>query len=187
MKTAELVAVPPGVVIAIFPVFAPVGTFAVTCVSEFTVTVVALTPPNVTFVVCVRLTPVMVTGVPTVPLVGVKLLIEGVTRKFILLFRLPLGIATVTMPVFAPAGIVAVRKVSDEIVNLAAVPLKETPVAPLNPCPRMPIDFRDLAGSRKQRGVGRQAGFQAEDDARIVRTGYVRVTVQDPSSCAGAK
>jgi hypothetical protein len=51
VKTAELVAVPPGVVIAIFPVFAPVGTFAVTCVSELTTTVVALTPPNVSFVV----------------------------------------------------------------------------------------------------------------------------------------
>jgi hypothetical protein len=133
VKTAELVAVPPGVVIAIFPVFAPVGTFAVTFVSEFTANVVAFTPPKVTFVVWVRLTPVIVTGVPTGPLKGVKLLIDGTTRKFILLFRLPLGIATVTMPVFAPAGIVAVRKVSDDILNFAAVPLKETPVALLNP------------------------------------------------------
>jgi hypothetical protein len=51
VNTVALVAIPPGVVIAILPVFAPVGTFAVTCVSEFTATVVALTPPNVTFVV----------------------------------------------------------------------------------------------------------------------------------------
>src|SRR5208337_3144160 len=51
VKTWVLVAVPPGVVIAIFPVFAPVGTYAVTCVSEFTVKLVAATPPNVTFVV----------------------------------------------------------------------------------------------------------------------------------------
>jgi hypothetical protein len=104
VKTAALVAVPPGVVIAILPVFAPVGTFAVTCVSEFTATVVALTPPNVTFVVWVRLPPVMVTGVPTDPLGGVKLLIVGTTRKFILLFRLPLGIATVTRPWSRPLG-----------------------------------------------------------------------------------
>src|ERR1700731_4500734 len=120
VKTPELVAVPPGVVIAILPVFAPLGTLAVTCVSEFTTTVVALTPPNVTLLVWVRLTPLMVTGVPTDPLVGVKLLIVGVTRKFILLFKLPLGIATVTMPVLAPAGTVAVRKVSDEMLNVAA-------------------------------------------------------------------
>lgn len=51
VKTPELVAIPPGVVIAIFPVFAPVGTLAITFVSESTVTLVAGTPPNVTFVV----------------------------------------------------------------------------------------------------------------------------------------
>jgi hypothetical protein len=51
VKTPELVAIPPGAVIAIFPVFAPVGTLAITFVSESTVTLVAGTPPNVTFVV----------------------------------------------------------------------------------------------------------------------------------------
>jgi hypothetical protein len=39
-------------------------------VSEFTATLVAFTPPKVTVVVCFKLTPVMVTGVPTTPLVG---------------------------------------------------------------------------------------------------------------------
>jgi hypothetical protein len=133
VNTSGLPAVPPGVVITIFPVFAPVGTSAVTCVSEFTVNVVAFTPPKVTLEACVRLTPVMVTGVPTGPLVGVKVLIDGTTRKVILLLRFPPGILTVTIPVVAPAGIVVVRKVSDETLNLAAVPLKETPVALLNP------------------------------------------------------
>lgn len=51
VKIPELVAVPPGVVIPILPVFAPVGTFAVTFVSEITVKLVAFTPPKVTFVV----------------------------------------------------------------------------------------------------------------------------------------
>ena len=51
VKTPELAAIPPGVVIAIFPVFAPVGTSAITFLSESTVTLVAGTPPNVTFVV----------------------------------------------------------------------------------------------------------------------------------------
>jgi hypothetical protein len=49
VKVPELVAVPPGVVTAILPVLAPVGTVTVICESEFTVNVVALTPPNVTF------------------------------------------------------------------------------------------------------------------------------------------
>jgi hypothetical protein len=51
VKTVELVAVPPGVVTAIFPVMAPIGTVAVTCISEFTVKVVAATPPKVTLLV----------------------------------------------------------------------------------------------------------------------------------------
>ena len=109
VKTPGLTAVPPGVVIAIFPVFAPFGTVAVTCVSEFTVKLVAITPPNVTFVVCVRLTPVIVTGVVTGPLVGLKLRICGVTRNGLLLVKVPVGVVTVTEPVVAPLGTVAVR------------------------------------------------------------------------------
>jgi hypothetical protein len=46
---------------AILPVTAPLGTVAFTWVSLTTVTVVAFTPSKVTFVVCLRLTPVMVT------------------------------------------------------------------------------------------------------------------------------
>jgi hypothetical protein len=80
VKFVLLVTDPPKVVIPIFPVTAPVGTFAVTWVSEFTVTVVALTPPNVTFVVWVSPVPVSTTGVPTEPLVGLKLGKVGVTR-----------------------------------------------------------------------------------------------------------
>jgi hypothetical protein len=49
VKLLALDAVPAGVVITIFPVFAPVGTVAVTCVSEFTVKLIAATPPKVTF------------------------------------------------------------------------------------------------------------------------------------------
>ena len=51
VNVPELVTVPPNVVMAILPVTAPVGTPAVTCVSEFTVTLVAFTPPKVTLVV----------------------------------------------------------------------------------------------------------------------------------------
>jgi hypothetical protein len=109
VKLAVLDAVPPGVVVTILPVTAPVGTVAVTCVSEFTVKVVAATPPKVTFEVWVRLTPVMATTAPTGPLGGEKLLSCGVTRKVLLLVRVPLVVVTVTEPVVAPLGTVAVR------------------------------------------------------------------------------
>jgi hypothetical protein len=48
LKLAPLEAVPPAVVIVIFPANAPGGTVAVTSVSEFTVNCVAATPSNVT-------------------------------------------------------------------------------------------------------------------------------------------
>ncbi len=69
---------PPTVVSVIFPVFAPAGTVALTLLSEFTVND-AFTLPNDTFVVCVRPLPLIVTTVPTGPLVGAMLLIVGVT------------------------------------------------------------------------------------------------------------
>jgi len=51
VKIPELFAVPPAVVIPILPVLAPAGTVATTSVSEFTVNVVAFTPPKVTALV----------------------------------------------------------------------------------------------------------------------------------------
>ena len=44
VKLVALVAVPPGVVMVIFPVLAPVGTLAVTCVSLFTVKLADFVP-----------------------------------------------------------------------------------------------------------------------------------------------
>jgi len=60
--------VPPGAVTLIFPVFASNGTVAVICVHEFTVKLVALTPPKVTLVAPVKLSPVITTFVLTGPL-----------------------------------------------------------------------------------------------------------------------
>ena len=62
--------VPPIVVTAIGPVLAPVGTLVVIFVGDFTVNVVALTPPNVTFDAPVKPVPTIVTGVATEPDVG---------------------------------------------------------------------------------------------------------------------
>lgn len=61
---------------------APVGTVAVTSVSETTVKLVAGIEPNATCVVCVRLFPVIVTGVPAAPLEGRKVVITGVISKY---------------------------------------------------------------------------------------------------------
>jgi hypothetical protein len=81
VNVAELAALPPAVVIAIFPLLAPAGEVTVTDVSEFTLMLFDATPPKVTFVVCVKLTPVIVTEVPSIPLGGIKVVICGVTRN----------------------------------------------------------------------------------------------------------
>jgi hypothetical protein len=78
VNLALLVAVPPGVVTAIFPLFAPGPTTATTWVSDTGVTLAALAPLKVTPVAPVRFVPVIVTLVPTPPAVGVKLETVGV-------------------------------------------------------------------------------------------------------------
>jgi hypothetical protein len=79
-----------------------------------------------------------------------------VTLKFLLLFSVPLGPVTVTRPVVAAVGTTAVIYVFDTTVNLAAaVPLNETAVVPVNPCPRIPTvvpTFPDV-GSKLANGL----------------------------------
>jgi len=48
VKVAELVAIPPAVLMAILPVLGPMGTVEATCEPEFTVKMVAFIPPKVT-------------------------------------------------------------------------------------------------------------------------------------------
>ena len=80
MKLVALLALPPLVVIAIFPVSAPDGTSAVTSESEVAVKLADL-PSNVTFVACFRPEPLMVTAVPTGPLGGLKLSYQAPDRS----------------------------------------------------------------------------------------------------------
>jgi hypothetical protein len=77
-------------------------------VSEVTVKL-ALTELKVTDVAPVKPAPLMVTLVPSGPLVGEKLVIEGAltTVKLFELVTVPPGVVTVTGPVVAPAGTVA--------------------------------------------------------------------------------
>jgi hypothetical protein len=108
LKLVLLVALPSVVVTAILPVFAPVGTSAVTCVSECTAKVVAATPSKLTAVVCVRALPVIVTEVPTGPLAGVNPVMAGSTLNVCALVSVVAPVVTVTGPDCAPAGTVAV-------------------------------------------------------------------------------
>src|SRR5438093_2848064 len=106
VKLLALVAVPPGVVTLIGPVVAPLGTVAVIWVLELEV-MVAATPLKVTLVAPVRLFPLMVTEVPTGPLVGVNELIVGgdvVTVKLLALVAVPAVVLTLIGPVVAPVG-----------------------------------------------------------------------------------
>lgn len=137
MNVPALTAVPAGLVTLIAPVLAPDGTVARIVVFESTVKTASL-PANATCVVLVKLVPVRVTTVPRGPLVGVNDVIVGgsMTTKSAVLVAVPAGLLTLTFPVVAPAGTVAVICVLEFAVNaVAGVPVKVTVVVPANPLP----------------------------------------------------
>ena len=70
VKLPTEVALPCGVATEIFPVVAPLGTVAVTCVALLTVIEDEATPLKETAVVPLRLVPFTVTEAPTAPLMG---------------------------------------------------------------------------------------------------------------------
>ncbi len=133
-----LVAVPPGVVTLSGPVVAPAGTVAWIAVAELTVNV-ALTPLNATAEAPVKFVPLIVTLIPTAPLVGAKLAIVGglTTVNELLLVAVPPGVVTLSRPVVAPAGTVAWIAVAELTVKLALTPLNATAVAPVKFVPLM--------------------------------------------------
>src|SRR5206468_13044643 len=112
--------------------------------------------PNVTEVAPVKCEPVIVTRVPTLPLVGEMLLIVGpagavVTVKFDPLVAVPPGVVTPIGPVDALAGTVAVICASETtLMDDAAVPLNVTAVAPVKPLPLIETDVPGgpLAGEK---------------------------------------
>ena len=108
VKLLALVAVPPGVVTLSGPDVAPTGTVAEIEVEEVTVKL-ALVPLKVTVVTPVKFVPVIVTGVPTGPLVGAKLVIVGgdSTVNALELVAVPAGVVTLIDPEVAFAGTVA--------------------------------------------------------------------------------
>ena len=76
VNLALLVPVFAGVVIAIVPASAPLGTVASICVEECTVKLAA-SPSNFTAVAPVNAVPVIVTELPVIPVLGVKPVIAG--------------------------------------------------------------------------------------------------------------
>jgi hypothetical protein len=131
VKLVGLVAVPLGVVTRIGPVVAPVGTATVILVAApLTLKPGAFTLLNETPVAPVKLVPLIVTDVPTGPLVGLKEVIVGataiVTVKLVELVAVPSGLVIAIGPVVAPAGTVAVIFCALSIVNVADLPLKVT-------------------------------------------------------------
>lgn len=151
VKSAELVAVPPGVVTAIRPVTAVDGTVAVICVFELT-TKVAATPPKVTCVPPVKLVPVMVTAAPGAPVVGLNEPMVGTPTGIAVGVAVGAGVADVTVklleleaappgpvipigPVAAPAGTVAAIRVADVTVKVAFTPPTVTALASVKLAP----------------------------------------------------
>jgi hypothetical protein len=106
----------------------PIENNFVAFIGKGTLILVAATPPNVTFVAPVKLFPVIVTEVPTGPLVGLKLSTSGTTRNLALLLAVPPAVVMLIGPVFAPAATLAVTWVSEFTVKLAALPPMVTPV-----------------------------------------------------------
>ena len=105
--------------------------------------IAAATPPMVTEDALLRFKPLMVTRVPTGPLVGVKLLITGaggVTVNELALVPVPVTVVTLIGPDVPPDGTAAVICPSLSTVNeVADVPLNFTVLAPVKPVPLMVI------------------------------------------------
>lgn len=138
VKEVAVDVLPNGVATLTVPVVAPTGTLVVISVSETTLKA-AVVPLKLTFVAPVRALPVKVTAVPSVPLAGEKELITGgyVTVKLAALEAVPRGVATLIVPVVAPAGTPVVISVCETTLKVASTPSNVTDWTPLNSVPRI--------------------------------------------------
>src|SRR6266850_720210 len=122
VKFAPLLATPPTVTTTL-PVVAPLGADA-TMLVALQLVVVAVVPLKVAVSVVVpKLAPVMVTAVPTGPVVGFRLVMAGadeVTVKVTPLLAIPPTVTT-TLPVVAPLGTDATMLDALKLVVLAVV------------------------------------------------------------------
>ena len=124
----------------ITPVVAPVGTDVVMLVAVLAETV-AVVPLNFTVLfagVALKLVPVIITEVPTAPLVGLKLVMVGAGINVNpARVAVPPGVVTLTLPE-VPDPTTAVMLVAKTTLNdVTAVPPKLTAVAPVKLVPVM--------------------------------------------------
>ena len=133
MKLLVLVVVSCDVVTLNGPVEAPAGTVVWIDADEMTEKV-ALNQLKATVLTSLKSEPLIVTLVPTGPLVGAKLAMVGgggTTVNALPLVAVPAGVVTLSGPLVAPPGTVAWIAVSDVTAKLAFTPLKATAVAPV--------------------------------------------------------
>src|SRR5262245_2467146 len=132
VKLPALVVVAAELVTERVPLVAPGGTAALISVSAATVKL-AVAPLNLTALAEVKLVPWIWTGTPVGALVGEKNVIVGatITVKLPALVAVAAGLVTERVPLVAPAGTVALTKVSAATVKLAVVPLNLTALAEL--------------------------------------------------------
>ena len=145
---------------------------------------VAAVPLNVTVLVpCVapKLVPVIVTAVPTGPLVGDRLVSVGatVTVKVSALLARPPTVTT-TLPVVAPVGTGTTMLVADQLVGVAAVPLNLTVLVPcvapkLVPAIVTAVPTGPLVGDRLVRR--RRASVTVNGSALLARPPTVTTTL----------
>ena len=134
LKLTPLIKVTPLTITEMGPVVAPAGTVvAILLVVELVTT--PATPLNNTILfagVVLKLVPLIVTGVPTAPLVGLKPVKvgDGNTVKFVALVSVTPLTVNVILPVVAPAGTVATMLVVVDDVTTAATPLNSTSLLP---------------------------------------------------------
>jgi hypothetical protein len=117
------------------PVVAPAGTMAVMLV-DVQLFVVAVVPLKVTELpeLVPNVVPVIVIQLPTIPEVGDKLVMCGITVKATPLLATP-DTVTTTFPVVAAVGTVTLIVVEFQLVKLAVVPLNFTLLPKLVPKP----------------------------------------------------
>src|SRR5438093_381343 len=138
MKLFVVIAVPAGVWTVIGPLVAPVGTVAWIWVGALTANAARLSL-NSTLVAPTKLNPSISTAV-FVPLrAGAKPVMRGATRNVALLAPVPLGLVTLTGPVVASEGTVAIIRVSDETAKSPGAAPNWTRVTVEKPEPLMTI------------------------------------------------
>jgi hypothetical protein len=146
----------PSTVTTTLPVVAPAGTGTTMLVADQLVGD-AVVPLNVMVLapfVAPKLVPATVTGVPTPPLAGERLVMPGVgsTANVVPVLGTPSTVMT-TLPVVAPAGTGTTMLVADQVVGDASVPLNLTVLAPcvapkLEPAIMTGVPIAPLIGDR---------------------------------------